>query len=360
MRLAPVLVALAPALAGCKSLLGIDDLTLAADADPAGDVPSDVDPARCLGGGLISVCPEPPPTAGLSVAGMQVLDTENEPTCITQMSGNLEVCVLLRTSINVAAGATLRVTGKRPLVLASTSTLVVRGTIDASSVLQKPPGGGGNPALCMPGAMSGATGAGGAGGSYGGRGGRGGDNGSQPAAPVPLDHIQGGCPGSRGVGSQLAAGGAGGGAVYLIAKEQIVVDGAINASGAAGDASTGAGFGSNGGGGGGAGGLIGLDAPTISGGGTLFANGGGGGSGSSTLFPGMPGTESPSATVAGRGGTSNNNGNGGDGSLGSQLDGRNGLDGMNAGGGGGGGAGMIYVHGAYSITGPVSPPPRMQ
>ena len=353
MRFALVFVVLA--VAGCKSLLGIDDLSLASDA--GADVPDDVDPARCLGGGLISVCPEPPPTMELIVVGPQVIDTDADPACVTQMTGGIEACVIVRVTIDIGSAGSLRVTGRRPLVLASMTTIDVKGTIDASSVLQKPPGAGADSTLCVAGPMSGGSSAGGAGGSFGGRGGQGGSNGSGPGPVATIDHVQGGCPGSRGNGNPPSLGGSGGGAVYLIAKEQIVVDGTINASGAGGDAEFSGGFSSNGGGGGGAGGLIGLDAPMISGGGTLFANGGGGGGGSSQLMAGSPGSESPSATIPGQGG--NGNGDGGNGSIGTTLDGQSGL-GVGAGGGGGGGAGVIYARGAYTVTGRVSPTPRLQ
>ena len=353
MRFALVLVVLA--VAGCQSLLGIDDLSLATDAGGT-DVPVDVDPARCLGGGLILVCPEPPPTMDLVVAASQVIDTDANPACVAQTSGGLEVCVIVRTAIDIGGGASLRAVGKRPLVLVSTTSISVKGVIDASSVLGKPPGAGADSALCMPGPISGATGAGGVGGSFGGMGGRGGINSSPPGTLATLDHVQGGCPGGRGNANPPTAGGSGGGAVYLIAKEQIIIDGTINGSGAGGDAIGGLGFGQNGGGGGGAGGLIGLDAPMISGGGTLFANGGGGGGGSSQLGNAEPGSESPSATIPGQGG--NGSGDGGNGSIGTMLDGQAGIS-AQAGGGGGGGAGVIYARGVFSVTGRISPPPRM-
>jgi hypothetical protein len=339
--------------AGCRSLLGIDDLTLATDA--GGDGRPGDDASACLGSGLISLCPAPEPSAELVIVGPQGIDTDADPRCVPLASGAQQVCVIAATAIDVAGAASLRASGKRPLVLASTSAINIKGSIDAASVLGKPPGAGGDSPLCVAGPMSGANGAGGAGGSFGGKGGRGGNNGSLPGLQVVLDHVQGGCPGSRGNGNMQAAGGAGGGAVYLIARDQIVIDGAINASGAGGDANQ-SGFGGTGGGGGGAGGMIGLDAPTISGGGTLFANGGGGGGGSQQLATGKPGEESPSATIPGRGG--DGNGRGGDGN-GLSGDGLNGLDG-NAGGGGGGGGGVIYVHGTFTVSGRVSPAPRMQ
>jgi hypothetical protein len=352
-RIALAMIAVASA--GCSSLLGIDDLHLV-DAKGPPDLPDGPPGVDCVGGGLLRVCPTPPPTSQLVIVDLQQLqlDTGSDPSCVVMMSGATEVCVLVHASIEIAG--TLRAFGPRPLVLASMSSISIRGRIDVASYLGKPPGAGSEAKSCLAAAIP-TDSAGGNGGSFGGAGGAGG-NGGQPGPPrMPLTEIRGGCAGGRGGNAGLQQlPGAGGGAVYLIAKDRITLDGTINASGAGGDASRNCGFNGCGGAGGGAGGLIGLDAPTIDGAGTLFANGGGGAGGGGQLILGNPGGESPEAKSAALGG--DGSGPGGGGSLGSQLDGAPGKDGQ-GGGGGGGAAGEIYVRGTFAVSGAISPPPMM-
>lgn len=348
-------LALAAASAGCSSLLGIDDLRLGDDAPPGSDG-GDAPGVNCIGGGLLWVCPDPAPTSELAVVGPQTIDTGTDPACVTMRSGTVEVCAIVRGSIDIATAATLRVIGPRPLVLASMSTISVLGVIDVSSVLGKPAGAGANPNACLPIVPPGSS-AGGNGGSFGGAGGDGGNGGATSPPPVAVTEIRGGCPGGLG-GGNLQPAGAGGGAVYLVARDGIVVDGRINASGAGGSGNTNTN--SAGGAGGGAGGLIGLDAPAISGSGTMFANGGGGGGGGGLFGEGKPGTESPDAKSPGLGGASSFGADGGNGSVGTTLDGASGLDSPGgAGGGGGGGAGAIYARGMFTVAGAVSPPAKL-
>ncbi|HWO22715.1 MAG TPA: hypothetical protein VNO30_28340 [Kofleriaceae bacterium] len=357
------MLAAVPAAAGCSSLLGIDDLRLADAAMSPPDGPAADANESCIGGGLVQVCPEPAPSSDFIVVGPQQIDTDTEPACLTVMSGTVEACALVHASIEIAAAATLRVVGKRPLVLAAARSISVLGTIDAASALGKPAGAGAEPKSCTSPMVPG-NGAGGAGGSFGGAGGAGGNGGGNAGAPPPppvgtVTELRGGCAGGRGGASSMQPlPGAGGGAVYLAAREQIIVDGRINASGAGGAGGMTSGFGAVGGAGGGAGGLIGLDAPSITGGGTMFANGGGGGGGAGALMPGTAGGESPDAKTAALGGTGS--ARGGDGSIGTGLGGTRGSDagGAGGGGGGGGGAGVIYVRGTLSVSGALSPPPR--
>jgi hypothetical protein len=347
-------LALAAASAGCSSLLGIDDLRLGDDAPP-GPAGGDAPGVNCIGGGLLWVCPDPAPTSELAVVGPQAIDTGTDPACVTMRSGTVEVCAIVRGSIEIAAAATLRVVGPRPLVLASMSTISVLGAIDAASYLGKPAGAGGDPQPCQLIAPPAGAG-GGAGGSFGGNGGNGGSGGSMaPPRVTTLTEIRGGCAGGIGGDKGAQPAGSGGGAIYLIARDSILISGRINASGAGGggaDNSI-----TSGGSGGGAGGLIGLDAPSISGAGTLFANGGGGGGGGGLFIAGKPGTESTDAKSPGLGGSGSGGGDGGDGSVGTTLDGASGLNGPSgAGGGGGGGAGAIYARGMFTVAGAISPP----
>src|SRR5688572_21370603 len=242
--------------AGCSSLLGIDDLRLAEDAMGGPDTPG----ANCIGGGLLRVCPDPPPTSQLVISGPQEIDTDGDPSCVTMMSGTTEVCVIVHASIEIASTGTLRAVGRRPLALASMSAISVLGMLDAASVRGKKPGAGADPLSCpLLGAQLGDNG--GPGGSFGGVGGGGGNGGMLGPPAVALVEIRGGCHGGRG-GNVQTLSGPGGGAVYLIAKERILVDGIINASGAGGDGALN-GIQPNGGAGGASGGLIGLDAPAI-------------------------------------------------------------------------------------------------
>jgi len=348
------LALIAAASAGCSSLLGIDNLHLA-DAMGGTDASGDAAGVNCIGGGLLQVCPDPAPTSQLAITQSQEIDTGTEPSCVRMMSGGTEVCVIVHASIDL--GAPVRVLGPRPLVLASMSSITIKNLLDVSSVLGKPPGAGADPTSCLAGATP--TGSeGGHGGSFGGVGGKGGNGGLPGPAPVQITEIRGGCAGGRGGGSVLQQQpGPGGGAVYLIAKDRIVVEGVINASGAGGDAGSGCNGNGCGGAGGGAGGLIGLDAPMIMGAGIIFANGGGGAGGSGMLVQGSPGSESPDAKSEALGG--NGSGAGGNGSVGNLLDGQPGKDGQ-GGGGGGGGAGVIYVRGTFTVSGGVSPLPAQR
>jgi hypothetical protein len=208
-----------------------------------------------------------------------------------------EVCVIAADRVVLANTV---IAGPRPLVLVAIDELRIIGLVTVTSRTEL--GAGANFAGCASGLAAGGGvgdggGGGGAGGSFRTAGGSGGDadldlsGGVGASAGVtisPLSFIRGGCPGSRGANAEpsIALGGSGGrsgGGLYLIAGQQLVVEGTIDASGegggggAHGDTTGGGG----GGGGGGSGGLIGLDAPSIVLEPTarLIANGGGGGGG---------------------------------------------------------------------------------
>lgn len=345
---------------GCSSLLGIEDPTAAAGG------------GWCVGDGPVRACLDQPPTLPFDLVGSLEFDTSSA-SCTVISSDIDELCLLAHTSISIPRDVTLRAIGPRPLVLASASSIRIEGTMDVASARDQEPGAGASPvsaALCEPSTAASGPG-GGAGGSFGGRGGagasgRGTSSRGGVSGPVAaLDRIRGGCPGGIAGGGVLASSASGGGAIYMIASEEIVVNGTINASGAGGDAGrrTGA---MGGGYGGGSGGQIGLEAPSIGGVGSLFANGGGGGGGVGDYIGGS-GRESQAATVPGSGGAGGGDlsgGTGGRGGDGSQvsLDGESGsrptAQAEGGGGGGGGGAGIIYVHGTSRISGAISPPVR--
>jgi hypothetical protein len=338
------------------------------------DAPPDIgtDGLACYGAGVVSICPLSPPAAPLDVASSTILDTDTSPLCIAYAGTSPGAfCVIAGTSVSVAAGATFNARGMRPLVVLSTGSIVVDGTVDVASRRAQPPGAGANPVVCAPGTA--ATGnAGGPGGSFGGSGGAGGaggvnDGAATPAGPTTAaTMLRGGCRGGAGGGATAGMAGNGGGAMYLIGTT-ITINGTLNASGAGGEPA----MGPAGGSGGGSGGMIGLDAPTVLTGAMarVFANGGGGGEGGTDNKDGDQGDDPamPTSTPNGGSGGANNGGNGGAGSRAAIVGGSNGSNGGNCsagpnedvdggGGGGGGGAGVIRVFPAQTLGGSVAPP----
>jgi hypothetical protein len=357
-----VLLACAP---GCRQVFGLEPTQL---ADASVDVATDTSPP-CFGTAIVQVCPATTPTGALKIS--VPVATGSSTLCVPYQSpNNTMACVIAASSITIPQ--TVRVTGPLPLVLVADSITVSGGaTLDVASHRADTTGAGADFAGCPNGmdatAVSGTAG-GGWGGSFHGKGGdgsagtTGGAGGTAPAA-FAISAFHGGCPGGDGAAMGGGARGHGGGAVFLIATTQILIDGAIDASGSA--ANGGSGSLNAGGGGGGAGGMIGLDAPTIvvSSTANVFANGGGGGEGcdSSAGNDGVPGSESTSATSRGVGGAGVSiGGDGGDGSVGVTLAGgaaKPANGGMSGGGGGGGGAGAIRMFPLQVVQGAVSPPP---
>lgn len=287
-----------------------------------------------------------------TVSTVSNVDTDS-PLCASTVSGAENYCVIAATNITIAA--TLRATGKKPLVLIATDSIITTGQIILIG------GAGSNPSACSSGTPR-VGGGGRAGGSFvgvGGAGGAGSDGGAggMPAGSVAdVTGVRGGCSG-EGAGDAIAAG-AGGGAVSLIAGNRIDIQGGINASGEGG----GPGDGPGGGVGGGAGGMIGLEAPIITCNSLLLASGGGGGGGGGGPFEGSRGS-TPDSITAATGGSGVNGGAGGSGSTPSRgapgMAGSPGLAGNppGGGGGGGGGAGLIKAPATANLGTMVSPPP---
>ncbi|HEY3356013.1 MAG TPA: hypothetical protein VGQ83_22360 [Polyangia bacterium] len=326
-------------------------------------------------------------------AGLWTLDTDSGS--LTQTGGgsitlatvllpasstDAAVRLVAASSLQVDAGATVRVTGARALILAVYGSASVAGTIDASAQIALSgylPGPGGDDPLACAGSGGGsganATGVGvgaggGGGGGFGGTGGDGGDgqggghgpHGGKGAAGgvATIAPLRGGCPGGDGgnglgLSGLQGGGGGGGGAIQISARDGLVIAGSLQAGGGGGFGSLG---GRGGAGGGGSGGAILLEAPTVivQANASLCANGGAGGEGAD-LTPGGPGqpggcTDPPSgaATLA-------INANGGDGGGGAYLGHLNGANASNGssgagGGGGGGGVGRIRVRGTTTRT----------
>jgi hypothetical protein len=265
-----------------------------------------------------------------------------------------EVRVVSVERFELAAGATLRVHGKRPLVIVAWTIAEIEGDLDATSRLGRPAAGA-DPEPCAATAatagaehVEGAGGGGGGGfaeaGAAGGTGNdgvaAGGGGGMAAAAAVAP---RGGCAGAAGGNPLGGAGGPGGGAIYVAARDQLRVDGVIRAGGAGGGAALG---GRAGGGGGGSGGFIGLAAPSIALGAAAIvaANGGGGGGGSdgNPALPGESGLADAAPAPPGAG-----QGMGAGGGAGGALDAAPdpGLPARRGGGGGGGGVGWIAIAG---------------
>ena len=338
------------------------------------DAPPDA-PLLCFGS-YPNVCfttPADVPTAALALP--QEIDTSSSALCGTR-NNQPTFCVVAARGLTIAAG-TVRAYGARPLVLLSTTTFDLTGTLDVSSTsgtVAHPTGPGVvGIASCADRAVTPDRSSGGYGGSFGGKGGDGQkqDGGTPPVAGPAVSFpaaLRAGCPGASGSpdkeGTLTGIGGKGGGAVAIIATT-INLNGQINASGAAGTAGPAV---KSGGGGGGSGGMIVLDSPSIIAGASfaLFANGGGGGQGGSlaTDGSGQDGRESTGPFEAGAGGKNNRTtgGTGGDGAVGilskdglpAQI---TGLSGNAGGGAGGGGAGFIRAHGITDNIAPVSTDP---
>jgi hypothetical protein len=352
-----MLVAIAH-LAGCRQILGLRDLPVEPIDAPTGDghddavdAPPDgppIDALVCFGtSSEDTVCLTIGPTAPVTLP--VAIDTDGA-TCSPYVLSGPAGCVIAATDITAAG--TIVVTGTKPLILVATGTISISGTLDVASHRGGTLGAGHDPPACVAGGL-------GAGGTFGGMGGTG--IAGTTSAPVPPTTLRGGCKGQNGGGNGFGVGGAGGGAVLLIATT-LDLGGAINASGAGGVRG---GMIDTHGGGGGSGGMIAIDAATITGTGKLVANGGGGASGTGQVLGGHgddPSLTTPLVRAAGGASGGDGGGVGGRGGAATIGDGENGaaggLDnlGNQAGdGGGGGAAGVLRFYQATFTTGVMSP-----
>lgn len=329
----------------------------------------DADNGLCLGS-FVRICVDAP-TQPLVISEPMTLDTTTSPLCVPVRSGG-DYCVVTATEITIFRQ--LRATGKKPLILLASGTITTGDTIDVGSHRGMVPetGAGADPSSCsvgtLPGTFQEAAG-GGAGGSFAGMGGSGGASSGASAgisgpATAAIIELRGGCAGQDGahiidVDSGLA--GHGGGAVYFIAGNSILLRGDVLAGGEGGGGVT-----SGGGAGGGAGGMIGFDAPSVTATRAVVANGGGGGEGGDP-FTGartQPGQDAVSFLPASGGAGGNDaGGDGGKGAAGAIAGvgqpgggGQTEPAGNAGGGGGGGGAGVIKAPANASLSTSVSPP----
>jgi hypothetical protein len=284
-----------------------------------------------------------------------------------------DVRALWVNGLDIQDDATLRVKGRRPLMIISTGEIRVRGIIDVSSTLGADevtydPGAGADPPSDECASSTGQDGGdcdegggGGGGGGFNGAGAEGGRGaggrfcdalggiagGGGGDAVSPPSTIHGGCKGARGGNGDIdmlyGVGGFGGGAVHLVSKSRVDIEGEIRAGGAGG---AGAENNRSGGGGGGSGGFIGLEALEIDidSGAILSANGGAGGGGCNN-GQAQPGQNGLSSDQPANGGTGQSSGGaGGNGGARVERDGEPGIAGDRGGGGGGGGAGFIVTY----------------
>jgi hypothetical protein len=271
-------------------------------------------------------------------------------TQITQSMGGVKAGLFVCHDVLVESASSVKVTGELPLVLVATGKIQIVGSLTATAKGSTAVAGGfavasGNSKGAGPGGGSpGASGMGASGGGYCGKGGPGGvspmlSEGGPAFGTAELIPLLGGASG----GSDRTRGGAGGGAIELVAAQSIAIEltAVLSAGGGGADGN------SANGPGGGSGGAILLEAPIVSVAGVLAVNGGGGGQGS-----GLPGGAdgSPDASAALGAGSV-----GGPGSAGTAL---NGGAALAATGGGGGGAGRIRINtanGNATFSGTLSP-----
>jgi hypothetical protein len=302
-----------------------------------------------------------------------------EPQAIVvDQDGSHDAALLVMSSLTIASGTTLRLTGDKPVILLVYDSANVAGTIDASA--HGTSAGPGADRDCDSGAaQDGADGspskgsAGGGGGGFGSAGGRG-ASGNDSAEWTPagaaegnaeLVPLRGGCSGgSSGEAPNKTStgdGGGGGGAVQISVLGTLDISGEILATGGGGAAGEDGGGGSGGGGSGGAilleAGAFEIDTSAV-----ISANGGGGGAGQPYPLDSdssTGGEDGHAAAVVAIGGSAV--GIGGDGGAGAWRD-AEATDGAlpasgeysigsgtkitvwGGGGGGGGGAGRIRVN----------------
>ena len=335
--------------------------------------------------------------ADLTIAGTVTITTSGTPSSsaplpggslvvVPQDGGGTDLVLLRVRALTIGAGAVLRATGSRPLVILA-ETALISGWIDGSAS----GGTAGAGALTVGVGVGGSGGhvmqfsdGGGGGASFGGNGADGGDapcnfdcmpnqtaqgggRGTTYGA-ANLTRLEGGSPGGHAfvpTNTQCPVGGpgAGGGAIQLYARTSIAIGagGGIAAGGGGGDGGDRCDqpFNWLGGHGGGSGGAIYLQSSSVQNAGVLVANGGGGGGSAGQDGDGSDGTSAGRAAALATGGGSMGqySASGGDGAIqGTAAEaGGNGPDQGN-GGGGGGGLGRIHVRSiTAAVLGTTSP-----
>jgi len=286
----------------------------------------------------------------LFVSVPKAVNTDTDCASVVTQPNGPSLCLIRYNAVNITEFGSLTLSGSRPLVLTSQTSLIVAGGIVV--------GAGSNPGTVDMNGLTEAGGGGGGGATPGGPGGNdSGGNGAGNAGGVhgsnALHPLVGGMHGAQGGGSSLAPGGSGGGALQLVACGTLSITGSVYANGYGGQGGAGAGAASdaNGGGGGGAGGNLLLEGNNVSIDAALSANGGsGGGGGTNTAgggsngMPGQPGSGvSPAGGGAAATATAGKGGNGGARAV-TPTAGGSASSASSAGGGGGGAAGYIRIN----------------
>ncbi len=385
-------VAVTSTAAGCRALVELVETDEAAQAgvdadvrDPDARIPNPACDRWTFAPRYVDPCDLPVPTGELVLGdGVWTYDTNSgaltDPdqdatfpaSALLTPVGSAQLRVISADVITIAAGATLRVSGSRPLLLVSWSSVTIDGTLDASSRAGASAAGA-DPDACaataaVPGTEDLEGGGGGGGGGFGTAGADGGTGndglatgGTGGGGPGAAGVLRGGCAGAVGGNPLAGLGGPGGGAVHVLALGTATISGTITAGGAGGLGSQG---GRSGGGGGGSGGHAGVEAAAVNilAGAIIAANGGGGGGGSDNgvALPGQDGTASAVAASAGGG-----QGMGIGGGAGAARDTGPGPGGnaRRGGGGGGGGVGVVVLLGAVldvdgaAVISPTATPP---
>ncbi|MBI2375180.1 MAG: hypothetical protein HYV07_14385 [Deltaproteobacteria bacterium] len=290
-----------------------------------------------------------------------------EPEVFLQaQSDGSEISVISAGALEIRTGSTLRLQGRRPVVLAIAGTVTIAGTIDLGAQSGAPGAGGSVGCGASQGADGTDFGGGGGGGGGGGNafagmaggaspvGALGGIGGSPRGLQV-LVPLLGGCGGGDGARNTASAG-AGGGALQITSSEVILIDGSIRAGGGGGKV----GDRRQAGGGGGSGGGILLEGKVVdlTSQAELITTGGGGGEGGGDNSSNGSDGEDGISAVAHGGSTDDDGGDGGDGGgLSPPSDGAVGGSGRAGGGGGGGSVGRIRIRGvdACSLLGTTVP-----
>ncbi len=318
--------------------------------------------------------------SGTLPATVDLCGQQLHPLLHSQGNGAPDLVVLSMRGLTVSAGAQIRFTGSRPVLLVVYGDADIAGKLDVSAVgtagaagsnFACGPGIGGNGTSGMPGAGGGAGGGFGTSGGNGGNttSGRPGGSGGPAQVDNQLQPLRGGCAGGHGGtdDGSPGAGGASGGALQLTVAGTLRVSGIIAAAGGGGRQAT---DGGDGGGGGGSGGALLLEASRIevTSSAWIAANGGGGGAGIWAV-DGDPGDNgSHDSAVPANGGTHSELASGGL-ALGTGANGAAGsapagsanppagtYASQSGGGGGGGGLGRVVLRAAdCALAGGMSP-----
>jgi hypothetical protein len=250
-------------------------------------------PATTLNCGTTTVNTDDPDGTGPLVATITNWCGTVPVPIVQNQTGGPQVVVVPLRSLILSSGATLRLLGSRPVILAIDGAATIDGVIDASaSGTSAGAGGNWSCGTSQGGNGSGSTvrrdgASGGGGGGYGTAGGKAGTadtdgsdvpggNAGVTRGAATLSPLIAGCAGGL-AGGCSTVGGAGGGGVQISASGLLDVNGTIRANGGAGALPCGSGD-EGGGTGGGSGGAILLEATSIdTAGSTLQVDGGSGG-----------------------------------------------------------------------------------